>query len=235
MVRYEDPPGAVKHIRFGKVSDQILEALKGFPGVKAIVPYKNGKKGEHPHYHIWWEGDKPVTNQTLRNRLKAASPVFAEFSGQNDWSFRNHDSWESWASYTVANLSHSVLLPYKDIETLSASSKILPLTIVSEPPLTSGKTPAVRVTKLPMREKFIQYLKSERKWSPGEQFTVHSEIGLDEMEDLVIDAATEYWEMAFTIPEGARMVRHALWVFSSDEIRKLWAAKNRAAIKKSLF
>lgn len=234
MVRYEDPPGAVKHIRFGLVSDQILEALSTFTGIKAVVLHKMGRKGEHPHYHIWWEGDKAITNQTLRNRLKAHNVVFNSFSGQNHWSFRNHDSWETWAKYVTANLSHKVLMPYKDIEAISASAKVLPLVI------TPGITPAgppivVRTAKLPMREKFIHYLTNELKWVPGEHFTVHDEWTDDKMEDQVIDAATEFWEMAFTIPEGARMVRHALWVFSSDEVRGRWKEKNRTSIKKSLF
>lgn len=233
MVRYEDPPGTVKHIRFGKTSDAILEALKGFPGIKAIVLHTMGKKGEHPHYHIWWEGDKPVTNQTLRNRLKAANDIFGEFSGQNDWSFRNHDNYDAWSKYTTANLSHKLLLSDKSLEEVSEKAKILPLSIISESP--TFIPTVVKSVKLPMREKFIHYLKSDRKWVPGDHYTVHSEKTLDEMTDEVIDAATEFWEMAFTIPEGARMVRHALWVFSSDEIRKEWLLKNRVAIKKCLF
>lgn len=236
MVRYEDPPGAVKHVRFGKTSEAILEALKAYPGVKAIVLHTHGKKGEHPHYHIWWEGEAPITNQTLRNRLKANSPVFEKFSGQNDWSFRNHDNWETWASYVVSNLSHKVLQSYKDLNDKSAASKVLDLVITPGATPATLKAPApVRTMKLPMREKFIHYLKNDRKWVPDEQFTVHSEMTLDEFTDQVIDAATEFWQMAFTIPEGARMVRHALWVFSSDEIRKVWLSQNRASIKKSLW
>lgn len=236
MVRYEDPPGAVKHIRFGKVGEAILDLLKEFPGVKAIVLHTHGKKGEHPHYHIWWEGETPITNQTLRNRLKARSPVFEGFSGQNDWSFRNHDSWESWATYVSSNLSHKVLIPYKDLEAKSAQSRILDIAI------TPGATPAtlaprvpVRTMKLPMREKFIHYLKTERKWKPGEQFGVHDDLTPDQIADLVIDAATEFWEMSFTIPEGARMVRHALWVFSTPEAQAIWKEKNRLSVKKMLF
>ena len=238
MVRYEDPPGAVKHIRFGKVGEAILDQLKDFPGVKAVVLHTCGKKGEHPHYHIWWEGETPVTNQTLRNRLKARSPVFETFSGQNDWSYRNHDSWELWATYVTSNLSHKVLIPYKDLEAKSAASKILPLVITpGETPLTAAvpRTAAVRTMKLPMREKFIQYLKTECKWKPGEEYGVHSDLTPDQFADRVIDAATEFWEMSFTIPEGARMVRHALWVFSTPEAQAVWKEKNRSAIKKMLF
>lgn len=240
MVRYEDPPGAVKHIRFGKVSDAILAALTAYPGVKAIVLHTLGRKGEHPHYHIWWEGEKPITNQTLRNRLKVASPVFEEFSGQGDWSFRNHESWDAWASYVVANLSHKVLVPYKDLESKSSSAKIITLEItspVSVPTAKSAvpKAPIVKTHKLPMRERFIHYLKTERGWKVGEEFGVHLDQKGEDFEDRVIDACTEFWEMAFTIPEGARMVRHALWVFSTEEARKYLSQRNRDSIKKSLF
>lgn len=238
MVRYEDPPGTVKHIRFGKTGEAIFEQLKVYPGIKAIVLHTLGKKGEHPHYHIWWEGDTPITNQTLRNRLKAASPVFGTFSGQNDWSFRNHDSWDSWATYVTGNLSHKVLVAYKDLDDKSKASKILDVVITpGVTPATAAvpRTAAVRTMKLPMREKFIQYLTNERKWKPGEQFTVHSDLTPDQFAEQVIDAATEFWSMSFTIPEGARMVRHALWVFSSDEARLVWKERNRESIKKMLF
>lgn len=116
MTRSEDPPGAIKHLRFGKISPEAYEALSQYPGIKAIVLHTHGKKGEHPHWHVWWEGTKPITNQTIRNQLKKLTP-FKDYSGQNDWSFRNHDNFTAWADYVVKNPTHQILMDYRDLST----------------------------------------------------------------------------------------------------------------------
>lgn len=123
MVRSEDPPGSWKHLRFGCYDTRawLVEALTAF-GVKAIVSHKMGKRGEHPHLHVWWEGES-VTNQTIRNRLKK-DDRFIVMKNQNDWSFRNHDSYETWCDYVTKNKSHEVLLGDDAIKALSASRDV---------------------------------------------------------------------------------------------------------------
>lgn len=90
----------------------------------------------------------------------------------------------------------------------------------------------------PMREKFIDYLLKERKWKAGQQFSMDHDDPIryfNRIETEVIDAATEYWEAAFTIPEGIRMVKHALWVFSCEETRECIKIKNSGGIRKNLW
>lgn len=211
MTRSEDPPGNVKHLRFGRPgvdADGTLEILKDFPGIKCIVLHTHGKRGEHPHFHVWWEGEKAVTNQTIRDRLKGANSHFKPFSGQNDWSFRNHDSWDKWASYVTDNLSHKVLLDYNGIADMSASKAMVPIAIG---PLHSNPPPAiiVKVKKTTMREKLIYYAKHELGWAwdsnPSKSMCFH--------------AAMEVFEAAFTNPEGIRMCRHLRWKFSDADTR----------------
>jgi len=207
MVRSEDPPGAIKHLRFGSNSPDLVTALETFSGIKCIVLHTHGKKGEHPHLHVWYEGDE-VTNQTVRNRLKKHNDsIFGQCKNQNDWSMRNHDSWETWAAYVCKNLTHRVLLSYRDIETVSEAAQQCP--IVAEGPLHNNPPPAIVIKKnLPMRTRFINHLEHEKGWIKGERNPTPEE---------VIKAAIHYWEAAFTNPEGIRMCRYALYVFSDYE------------------
>lgn len=220
MTRYEDPAGGVKHLRFGKVTEELLAALKAFEGIKAIVLHTHGKRGEHPHYHVWWEGTA-ITNQGLKKRLKAAAPVFTTFNCQNDWTMRNHDNWDTWAAYVTKNMTHEILLPYKNLEELSAAQP----QIIAEGPLHNNPPPAIVIKKSTMREKFIYYLQNEIGW----------EIGLrNPTSDEVIKHAVEFWQAAFTNPEGVRMCRHALYMFSDDIGRAQLIERIAAKIKYDL-
>lgn len=89
-----------------------------------------------------------------------------------------------------------------------------------------------------MREKFIDYLIHERKWKPHTQFVMDHEnepAFFEKMENDVIDAATECWEAAFTVPEGIRMVKHAIYKFGDDEVKEAVQIKNRSGIRKNLW
>lgn len=239
MVRYEDPPGNVKHIRFGRLPEKLSESLMKIPGVKSIVRHAGGSNGgsykEHPHYHVWWEGvsGEAITNQTWRDRAKKLDPVFKQFKGQQDWSFRNHDNWSAWANYVCTNFTHKVILPHKDIEEVSnQKALVLAVPAPAAPPL--SQAPRVITKRLPMRERFISYLLQERGWKLNGQFS-ESAHNADDIKDEVIAACTEYWEAAFTSPEGIRMVRHAIWKFGDEGVKDWLKAEIASSIKNSLF
>lgn len=222
MPRCEDPPGLLKHVRFGKVSDDVLSHVKTFPGVKAIVLHTHGKRGEHPHYHIWWEDSMAVTNQTVRNRLQRHHEIFKTFSGQNDWSIRNHDSWDKWANYVTENRTHVVLLDYKDLSVLSEKKKALPVVAGGGGAEAAPTTAPVKyLLQKPrrnesMRSKFVQYLKTELHWTP-ESITLDNRIAKKrEMIGLLVD----FWENAFTTPQGAACIEHAMWYFADEALNK---------------
>lgn len=207
MTRYEDPAGPVKHLRFGKVTEELLQRLGTFEGVKAIVLHTHGKRGEHPHYHVWWEG-KAITNQGLKKRLKAHAEIFNTYNCQNDWTMRNHDSWDAWALYVTKNNSHKVIIDYKDLSKLSAEQATVP--IVVDGPLQSNPPAARVLKKTTMRDKFIYYLQNEIGWTIAER---------NPTSDEVVKHAVDFWQAGFTNPEGVRMCRHALYVFSDAEGR----------------
>lgn len=222
MVRSEDPPGKVKHIRFGKISDDIRASLEAFPGIKAIVLHKNGKRGEHPHYHIWWEGEIPVTNQTIRNRLKSHNDLFKSFSGQNDWSFRNHDSWSAWCEYVASNLSHMVLLGPSDLKEVSASKSVVSL--VTELPGGASTTTAATVkytvqkprSHEALKDKFVKYLITERHYEDGQ-------ITLDNYffsrKQLCREVIRKFHNGIAT-QQAAICVEYAMYEFANEEVRE---------------
>lgn len=222
MTRSEDPPGKVKHVRFGKISDDILTHLTTFPGVRAIVLHKSGKTGEHPHYHIWWETDLPVTNQTFRNRLKAHHDVFKSFNGQRDWSFRNHDSWSAWANYVTSNLSHEVLLDYQDLKAVSDSKSVIGL-VVAELPSGAGTTAheAVKYTiqkpkkSVAMKDKFLQYAINELHWE-RDSFPMSD---LNYWVNKVGRAANRYFHNGLPSLQMAVVIEHAVYEFGNDDVK----------------
>lgn len=236
MVRYEDSPGLVKHVRFGKVSDDALSALRDFPGVKAIVLHTHGKTGEHPHWHVWVELTEPATNQTLRNRLKRIS-VFAGYSGQNDWSFRNHDSWESWSRYVVKNPSHQILLEHLDLKELSDAvhgeyaSLVAPATVVEH----VGAEAHVAYTiqkprrKAAMKDLFVEHLR-KLGWKEG----CINMINYHNRKNDLIDLLTDFWHNAFTTNNGCVAIETAMWEFVDPDALEYLKSKNRESLGKNL-
>lgn len=224
MVRYDDPAGDVKHLRFRRFSDDLLEVLRGFPGVKAIVLHTHGKKGEHPHFHVWWEGEE-ITNQTVRNRLKAYNPIFQVCKSQNDWSFRNHNDWAAWSSYVTKNESHTVLMDYQDLMTKSqqaTAAAALPAIIPYTPSPLHGAVAAapIRVIKkrLTSEERLIAYCEA-LGWKQNAEFT------LDKYDNGTAQKLCREHTVAYTNgrcaagPTGEILARNMLYLFADDDLR----------------
>lgn len=212
MVRYEDPPGSFKHIRFGTNSPELVHSLQNFPGVKIGVEHAKGRKGsETPHIHVWYEvpDGKEVTNVTVKNWLKAYSPMFTKYSGQQAWSFRNHDSRQTFAEYVMRNQTAKVVVNNTEIN-LEALRPPPPTEI--NPDL-GGHEHVILIQKQrkeSMRDKIVAHLE-QKGWRYGEQNPTKVQ---------VFKEVFHFWENAFTIPEGERMVRYVLYKFSDDATRE---------------
>lgn len=225
MVRSEDPPGLQKHIRLGKYTELLLLAIKEFPGVKTVVLHTHGLKGEHPHLHVWWSSDKPVTNQTVRNRLKACNAIFANMSGQNDWSIRNHDSYETWAAYVQRNKTHKVL-----------HGEVPPI-IQHEPDvIPTPKTPIiaapVRVKKLTAEERLMRYCLVEEGFTYKQWGLAHYELGSpyrEKMYEQVSKALITYANGRLDNRQMTYMGRNIIWTFADEDLRdaltRNWSAE----------
>jgi len=135
---------------------------------------------------------------------------------QNDWSFRNHESYETWAAYVVRNKTHKVLLgdlpPAKDIIEL-----IMPATPVTP----AVPAPAPRVKKLTAEEKLINYCIVHEgfkynQWSTShyDDFELRKKL-LDNLEELVI----AYGHGRLSDPQITYMGRNVLWTFADDDLK----------------
>lgn len=229
MTRSDDPPGAIKHLRFGRISPEAYEALTLYPGVKAIVLHTHGKKGEHPHWHVWWEGDS-ITCQTVRNHLKKFAP-FADYSGQNDWGFRNHDSFDRWADYVLKNPSHKILMDYRDLSTRPPPKATVPIvsTGAGGPEAAPNSHVIVKSSKrLRYDERICLDAESRLLWKRDNEFSLAA------FEDPACNVIRRVETQVFSFMrgrinnnEGVKYARNLLYEFANDDLkdyleRKVW-------------
>jgi len=240
MVRSEDPPGKYKHLRFGKISPEIYEALLKVPGVKSIVRHEGGSKGgkfkEHAHFHVWFESDVPITNQTVRNRLSKL-PEFATHSGQNDWSFRNHDSLENWCTYVIKNPTYTVLLTHEILQKIIQETPETPVVVLKGSAVIEHVEGYVDIPQVPrksraMRVQFVEWLEEHLKWERCHTITPENS---HEMLSIINDELCDYWEMAFAFNQAIQMVNHAHWLFANPPERARIRSKFHSVILKSNY
>lgn len=90
--------------------------------------------------------------------------------------------------------------------------------------------PKFKQTKTSMRAKFKEYLETKK----GYDCTTITIYNYAASRNELIDHLTEFWENAFTTPQGAVCIEFALWSFATDEVRDLIKEANRTAIIKCL-
>lgn len=210
-----------QHLRLGKVSDDALAALKAIPGVVAVVLHVRGTKGEHPHWHVWMETGG-ITHEAIRKRLRKFE-VFKTYSGNEDWSLRDHNSYAKWSEYVMRNTSAKVLYEVPD----ETHPPLPPVAAAASAAATGGGVAHTVQVVRPKRSKamkvlFCEYLKDERGWFYG--CVSHS--SLEEKKKEVIDELTVFWENAFTIPQGEVIINYAIWVFADMGVRDWIKASN---------
>lgn len=215
-----------KHLRIGKVSESALEALKVVDGVKAIVLHKRGKKGEHPHWHVWMEvGD--ISHEAVRKRLRKHA-VFATYSGNEDWSLRDHDSYDKWGRYVMDNPSAEVLLDNPE----SPLPPPVAIPVVASAAAQSGGAIVVLkkpTDRTPQRVRFVKHLEHK-----GWEIDCVKEWQLSQKLDELIEELTDWSENAFTTPNGAATVQHAIWYFSDTMARAKIKQENKKSLRKSV-
>jgi len=81
-----------------------------------------------------------------------------------------------------------------------------------------------------MRAKFVRHMIAQG-WKVNE--TIHHEYWHVKMDELV-NELTEFWENAFTTPQGVVCIEHAKWIFANDDVRDSIKLKNAEAIKRML-
>jgi len=215
MVSSPDIPGPDKHLRFGHYTEELATVLQTFPGVTAIVLHTHGTNGEHPHLHAWWTG-KSVTNQTIRNRLKAFNPIFQSMKSQNDWSFRNHESFPNWSNYVQKNKTHRVLYGVLPPPPLDVIEMVIPT------PATPSIPAPVRVRKLTSEEKLMNYCIREEGFKYNQWGIEHWEIleYRKQAHDKVAGALVAYANGRLDNRQLTYMGRNIIYTFANEELRE---------------
>lgn len=232
----KDPPALHHHLRI-ECSDlsEAAAAIVGFPAARAVVRHQAGKTGEHPHLHIYLENERPLTKVAVKDRLRKHNEFFKTLSGNENWSFRPHDNYEAWCRYVKRNPTHEVI---KADQAFDEVKETLPI-VALQPQ--RGAVSQIQILKAPrrtMRDKFIHYLEAELHWKRGAQYGLTDESPeafWKRFETDVVNAATDYFEAAFTVPEGIRMTKHAMFVFATSDIQELLKDRMVQQIRKSLW
>lgn len=223
----------VKHVTTHTVSAEMLELWKAFPGVRAIALHLRGARSERPHYHIWMEFEEPITNEKVKDRLRDYNIKFAKpFC---DWKFTLGNEGQShfvtWSSY-VMNASKGARVLYEtpdDTHPKLPEIPVLPVGGAGGAAVAAAPT-VVRApsNRAPQRVRFVAYLKT-KGWEEGciKNWNMYEKL------DELTEELTDWAENAFTTPNGAVVVQHALWVYGDEIVRNMIKQKNKDYLKKS--
>jgi len=88
--------------------------------------------------------------------------------------------------------------------------------------------------KLPMRLQFVKHLES-LGWVKDEHLCVETYNSLQGILKAVSDECTDFWENAFYLNEGERLVRHAIYVFGDEHIKRILRERNRNHFFEKIF
>lgn len=215
------------HLRLAKVSEEALVALKTMKEVKAIVLHKRGKKGEHPHWHVWLHIELLISHEAVRKRLRKHA-IFETYKGNEHWSIRVHDSYDKWAKYVMSNTSAEVLLDNPE----SPLPPKVEIPIVASAAAQSGGAIVVLkkpTDRTPQRVRFVKHLEL-KGWTTD----CIKHWNLYEKLDELIEELTDWSENAFTTPNGSATVQHALWTFADVTARNTIKEKNKESLRKSI-
>lgn len=229
-----DAQSRVKHITTHTVSNEMLELWKAFPGVRAIVLHLKGPRSERPHYHIWMELAEPMTNEKVKNQLREYNVRFAKpFS---DWKFTIGNEGQShfvtWSNYVV-NASKGSRVLYETPDETHPPLPEFPIVAAGGAGTAEAAVPVVVLKKpsarAPQRVQFVAHMKT-LGWK-DEEIRHHNKS--EKLEELIKEL-TEWSENAFTTPNGAVIVQHALWCFADPIVRNMIVESNKAAIRSSI-
>lgn len=98
----------------------------------------------------------------------------------------------------------------------------------------AGETVLIPKKKsISMRAQFVRHM-IEKGWKVNQTIDVTHHYGDHPKIDELINELTEFWENAFTTPQGGVCIEHAKWVFATDDVRDVIRHNNREALKKFL-
>lgn len=221
----------VKHITTHTTSAEMLTLWKEFPGVRAIVLHKRGKRAERPHYHIWWETDDAVKNEQVKESLRSYAPAFAKpFS---DWKFtrgnEGKEHYVKWASYVSDATKGAEILFEQDPDELHPPIPNLPVLPATAGSGSVAATPVVvRRPSESQKARFVKHLLN-LGWRVDDVTPENLSVKFFKLCDIL----TEWSENGFTTFQGVVTVQHALWYFADDGAQKEINEKNKVALSRA--
>lgn len=232
MPTKEDIPADAHHLRL-EVADlkPFYESLATFPGSKAIVIHKNGKTGEHPHLHVFFQLERKLTKVALKDRLRAHNEIFGTLKGQTMWSFRPHDNYTTWCKYVCRNLSHEIIKSDEELDKIHEETPKVP--IVADSPIRGAPQARIIVKKRTVAERLVSYCEAEYKWVLNTQFTLDSYYD-GTAKKMVGRALVEFTKGRFNDPQAVYMLRNLLYEFADDDLREFLKDHYPAASMKFL-
>jgi len=220
------------HARFSpEMKDAALVWLGKLP--RYIVCEEVGSATEKIHYHTCFESDVGIEaiKKRFQSQCKALSLVSKK--GQENAYYGGVKECTD-ASYICKEGHFIASAGYtrEELETLKTEGESKykkPIPIIAQN-ITQEFTVIKSKKSVSMRAQFVRHLMS-LGWK--ENYSINCDYHTEKINEM-IDQLTEFWQNAFTTPQGAVCIEHAKWYFANDDVREIIKLKNCEAIKKCL-
>lgn len=229
------PSGNWIHARFNvELKEGALEWIKKFP--RYIVAEEVGSVTEKLHYHVAFESH--IGLEAIKKRFQTQCKALGLVSKKGQESAYYGGVKELTDIYYVCKegkyIAHQgftdeELESYRLAGSIRYPPKMQSVPIIVHMGQEPDHGPKFKTTKTSMRAKFKDYL--EQQGYDCQTITIEN---ISAERDKLIDHLTEFWENAFTTPQGAVCVEFAQWSFATEEARDFIKDRNREAIKKCL-
>lgn len=228
------------------------------PLLKELLPYleKNTEKyligaeekGENqtPHHHIWAVTTK--SPDSFRKHLKKICtdkglPVSQKGKANAYYSISTPDERydESYSvkngchlskGYTLEQIDQFVQRGKKRFPDKVEGKVILDLPILAQQVNAQAVNNLRPVKRMPMAQQFMFYMINEKGWKKGQEISIDLHDYINKRDELS-DHLTECFENKFTVPEGQRIFRHAVWSFADDTVKEKIKVSNRESFFKA--
>jgi len=211
---------------------------------KYLIGMEEKGKNETPHHHIWAVTEKspdsfrkhlkklcqdkglPVTQKGKANAYYSISTPDENY----DESYSVKNGCHLSKTYTLEEINGFVQKGKKRFPNKIEGGQILDLPVLAQ---NIAQASTIRpVKRMPMKDKFMNYMLNEKQWKPGQEIHCESEDYIPKCKKLARHL-TDCFENGFTVPEGQRMYRHAMYKFSDEATREYLYEKNEELFFKS--
>lgn len=242
MTRSKTVPASHWSVRVTRMLPEVRLALKDISGV-AIGEHPKDQGCSRSHYHIYFRDIEIKSPEKFTTYFKSLIPD-CTLKGNTDFCITNTETFDGWYQYVYGGPKEERewRFPIREILfNLPETERPYPLPLIRD--ITDLVLPATNVIipgpkKVPnkkkaMRVQFIEHLQSQG-WKKDERFFENS-FNSEAAVNAIAEEMTDFWENAFTIPEGQRMARHALFVFSDEGVKGMLRRNNARAFYKNIF